>query len=162
MQSLSNQSNEKDRLLEYHQPWPPPPQRKTLPTNLHFPSRTNITGEHKYLCYIHLLGSIPVHLNIRHQVTTVPSLSSHPTWGTGSDTTEERDGKKEKPVELQLWQGRGGVGRERGVGGGGVVGGGGWGGGGGGGGTWVQTSDLETWDWVLSKNVLRVDHRELR
>ena len=32
-----------------------------------------------------------------------------------------------KPVELQLWQGRGGVGRERGVGGGG--GGGGEGGG---------------------------------
>ena len=94
MQSLSNQSNEKDRLLEYHQPWPPPPQRKTLPTNLHFPSRTNITGEHKYLCYIHLLGSIPVHLNIRHQVTIVPSLSSHPTWGTGSNTTEEGDGKE--------------------------------------------------------------------
>ena len=33
--------------------------------------------------------------------------------------------RKYKPVELQLWQGRGGVGRERGVGGGGVVGGGG-------------------------------------
>ena len=52
-QSLSNRSNTQDPLPEYHPASSPPQWKKTPPTNLHFPSRTDkMEWNYFYICYI--------------------------------------------------------------------------------------------------------------